>query len=678
MTEFNPAGPPTPVASRRLRLRIAAALTALVLGWLIVPVAGAFAAPVPGGWETAAGYTGPSYFIGQYRNDAGTIAYCTDFERLAPTAARSYDDGNDGPFVRSDGSALTEAQNATLSYLLSRWGPTADSSTAAAVQLAVWALTSPGMDWGSDRMTRFIRDERVPRPIVAEARSMIDTSSASAGPYTVRIALPPGGTAGTVNAEVTVSGAGGTPVSGLAVQAAVSGSFALPDAGYATWTSSAGPHRIPLTRTGFGPGQITVKVPQAPGGGVRWLKPDHGGVQRLLTVPLTAPAEATAPLPEVPAFQPTVSTITSASKTTPGSPLHDTLTVGVTDASGGAWPIWPATGRPVAVDVVSTLWGPLAAPPKLSGKVPEGTARVGAVTTTVNRTGSYKTGPLTVPSPGYYVWTESILPESAVPAEAAPHILPWQGRFGERQETTLVPWQPVIGTALSRQEAAVGDTVTDLVTLRGVAVRPSGVPGADRPAVQLTMYGPLQQRPEPVRDVPEGAPVHSEVSVPAVNGSQESPPFAAFQKPGCYTVVARLAGDDRSLPAISRFGEPEETVCVKEPAAPAAVPQPVAPTPDGPVPQTSAPANPVPAAAVPHTAPPVAPEPADDVPEAPVPPAPVPAAEVHTPGPGATNARLAETGALSAPLAGAGLGLLGLGLGAMLVARRRQPGIRGA
>lgn len=545
------------------------------------------AAPVGSGWVRAAGVHAAEHFVGQYTDSRGRTAYCTDFERLSPENAGGYSAGDSGGFVRSDGTALSATENAALSYLLHRWGATTHNATAASVQLAVWALTSPGMAWDSPGMNAILRAERLPAGVVTEARSMTSTAFEDAGPYEVDIDLQRAGADGTVSAVVEVLGANGQPAVGLAAVAELTGPFALAEKEHSTWTSGKEPHRLDLQRTGLGSGALTVAVPRTPAVGVKWLVPKRRDVQRLLVAAIVEPRDAAAAIADLPAFQPTVATRASVARTGEDTTVHDVLTVSSApreeDNSGapGPWLAVPGDGTPVSVEVVSTLWGPLDAEPVLRESVPDGTPKVGTVATRVDGPGTYNTDGLVVPSPGWYVWTESIAPESTLPAVASPYVLGWQGQFGIAAETTFVPWTPEIRTELSAQDALVGDRVTDDVLGSGFGPPADGAGGT----VTLSMYGPLAERPSLTSEIPEGAPLHSEVTVPARNGSQSSEPFAAFTAPGCYTVVAGYAGDEHSDPYTSAFGESSETVCVQppeavEPSEPAPEVAPAIPLPD--------------------------------------------------------------------------------------------------
>ncbi|GAB3271767.1 hypothetical protein [Arthrobacter pigmenti] len=550
-------------------------------------------------WSKAAGLSGTDDFVGQYRNSDGQTAYCTDFDKLAPLYAEDYDGGHSGPFVRSDGQALSTQENAALSYLLNRWGATSNNEDAAAVQLSVWAMTSPGMAWGSPKMKKFLAHEDLPDRVVHRAKSMTRTAHDNAGPYSVRIILGDASGSGLIGkAAVAVLGAGGSPVEGLKVKAKVDGGFTFGNGKSTTsWTSGARQQMLQLERTALGSGGVRITVPETPDGGVHWLEPAHGDAQRLLTASVLQPRKAASELSALPAFQPKVTTKTSAAKVEPGGQLHDILKVSVAESGQNSPTRWlhqPTTGDPLSMEVTSTLWGPLDQKPGLRNAIPDKTPKVGTVVTRVDGPGTYKTPSLTVAGPGYYVWTGTIDPASTRPQQAARFVEPWQSKFGIADETTLVPWKLKVRTELSQHEVVVGDSVTDLVTVSGL---PETASSQDRGRIRLTMYGPLEQKLDERLDAPEKAPVFAEVRVPANNGQQRSGTFGPFTESGCYTVVASYAGDERTLPYTSAYGIPDETVCVSPKPQPENEPEPpehtqpaaAAGTPKGPEPSAQEP-----------------------------------------------------------------------------------------
>lgn len=552
---------PVPYPRRLWRLVLCAAFTVL----LALPCAPAALAgpapggPVAGGWLLGPGLGSNELFVGQHRNSAGQWGYCTDFERLAPALAGGYSDGSSGPFVRSNGSPLTEAENGTLSYLLMRWGPTSDPQTAAAVQLAVWALTSSDRSWGTPGMAAILAMATLPASTVALGQQLSAQATALAGPYTLRVSFTRGDAA-----AVSVQSAAGNPVPDLALGATASGSVAFspgPDGSVPAgrqWSSGEGPEYLPVHRTSLAPGSVDVTAEQVPRAAVAWFMPARADAQRLLVSPITGTLSGTAAVEDTAPFQPTVTTVASAAPAGAGAMLHDELTVGSADPRG--WLSDPGTGRAVSVDVVSSLWGPLPAAPAERATVPEGTALVGTVSTTVSGQGTYTTPGLAVQAPGHYVWTEAIAPQSAVPASAAPYLLGWQGRFGVATETSLVKWQPSVSTHLGADSPSAGASATDAITV-------SGLPPATTAELTLTLYGPLAERPQEQPAVPAGVPQAAVQKIHAGNGPVDSAAIPALPA-GCYTAVVSVAAGAEHLEFTSPYGLASETLCLLDAPAP--------------------------------------------------------------------------------------------------------------
>ncbi|MEC5200726.1 hypothetical protein RCH21_002979 [Arthrobacter sp. PL16] len=620
----DPAPLPAPPSRRSPgRVTTVTLLLALLLG--LAGMAPAAAGPVSGGWHTGAGVVGTGYFVGQHRNAEGLIAYCTDFERFSPDRASGYGDGNTGPFVRSDGSALSTEDNAILAFVLGRWGATADDDEAAAVQLAVWSLTAVGMGWDTPAMTGFILEQGLTPDLALRARSMVDEARTGAGPYSISAAFVPEESHGEVRTAVLA--ADGTTRAGHKLRAVVDGATFADGTTTAEWTSNTEQQVLELRRTGFGTARVTITAPAVPAANAAWLAPREADVQRLVVAPLTAEVAASVDLPASMGFTPAVITATSTARTSPGTPVLDVLEVSA--AGPEPWLVDPSSDTPVALDVVSTLWGPLQSAPSEGAGVPDGTPSLGTVTTAVSGPGRYETPSLVVGTAGYYVWTESIDPKTARPATAASLIAPWSGRFGLAAETTLVPWEPSLSTRLSHSSALPGAVLQDTVTGDGFS------PPDDGSLVRLTMFGPLSEPPVESPEVPAEATVHSIITVPATNGVTISGNFAPLQQPGCYTVVASFEGSDEEMPFTSSFGIPAETVCVDAQPLPPKAAEP--------------PAAPVPSAATPAE------------------PSPPPAAVIAQP-------HLAATGIRATAAAGAGLMIVGIGMGLRLLTRRRNTG----
>lgn len=524
--------------------------------------------PASGLWHAGAGLRSGELFVGAFVDSAGQQTYCTDVERYEPAAGGAYSTGHQGQFVRSDGSALSESENATVAYLLHRWGGTTDNETAAAVQLGVWALTSPQRAWDTPGMADILRRGNVPNAVAAQSKAMIETSKRYAGPYSVTVTLDAPGHSGT--ALVSVTSAAGAVTPGLSLSATATGSLTFnSEQGPApstsrTWTSTDAATALPLHKAAFGPGGVKVAVGAAPTAAVTWLEPSNPAAQRLLLGPVTAAPHAEQSVAAERPFHVEATTQTATPLGRPGVAITDHLVL-----AAGADSLWlkdPATGSLVPVAVTSTLWGPIPAPPAETATIPEGTPKVGSVSLLAEGPGTYTSPSIKLPAAGYYVWTTATGPASTGSPAAQAMITPWNSTFGAAAETTVLPWQPEVSTALSATTGTVGDTVRDAVSLAGLPT--NLVQGS----VTLTMYGPLTDPPAQQASVPEGSHVVATVEVPftAKDGSAtaQSPTFPALTQPGCYTVVASLSESPAHSAFASAFGVPAETVCISAPVVP--------------------------------------------------------------------------------------------------------------
>ncbi|AJT42530.1 hypothetical protein [Psychromicrobium lacuslunae] len=546
----------------------------IALCCLLLPIGQASA--ISTGWRLGAGLGSAALWVGQQRNAEGLLVYCTDYEKHSPGVNESYVAVKEGSFVRSDGVRLSPQQNSALSYLLLRWGRTHDNLTAAAVQLSIWALTSPGRSWHSPGMSQIIAKGSLPAAAVSLGLSLTEQSLRFAGPYRIAMAMSRPGAA-----SVSILGASGASVPGLAVRLKSSGTLSVAGKDQ-LWTSTATAHMVPVQRTGFGAGSLQVAVDQAPAAALQWLVPKSKTTQRLISSEVTSPVQATLKVQAL-SMKPVVHTETSAKVLSGTAELNDTLTVSLAagPAGGQTWLIDPQSNKPVELRVISMLWGPLNARPRESTVVPSGTPLLGTVSTAVRGPGRFSTPALTISKPGYYVWTERINPSSAIPASAHDSIRPWQGSFGLPAETSLSRWRPAISTELSSHQGEPGIAISDQLHLSG------SIPAGQ--TVRLTMYGPLAERPLPASQVPAGSKIFKSVELP-LSGPMKAD-FGILPLPGCYTVVATVAGSTEVVPFRGIFGDPQETVCLKRASAP--MPQPPHP---GPVAAPStAPTKPAPA-----------------------------------------------------------------------------------
>lgn len=349
-------------------------------------------------------------------------------------------------------------------------------------------------------------------------------------------------------------------------------------------------------------------------------------------------------------WSPKVATKTSEQRAEPGSDIFDTLLISDNK-----------DGKELTVD--STLYGPFDHREEQGTELPEDAPVVGTVSTVITGNGEFQTDPLTVEERGYYFWVETIdeTDETDPWGEEEDESPTWQ-----EDETTIVPWEIASSSDISDRSSHEGGVVHDTVWFAGLPwdhavdrgevflmAPPENQPQADGSYIlpitddgehldasdtsesQLTMYGPFETMPERSDEIPEDAPVHDVVNVPAVNGEVLSADFAEFTEPGYYTIVTSFDGSDRVEPFVSEFGIPSESTYVPHPDEPGE------PVPEDP-------------------AEPVTPE---DPPVEPTTPDEIEQVKIDSGNPDAGNAGL---------IIGAGIGIAVIGMGSYLAYRRKN------
>src|SRR5699024_3856932 len=103
------------------------------------------------GWHKGAGQ-GKEMWAGVFRNNEGIAAYCADADLAPPWEGGSYRKDRHGIFQQQSGKKLSAEETEQLSYILKKWGDTTNDEQAAAVQLAIWSISTSNMKWGSIRL----------------------------------------------------------------------------------------------------------------------------------------------------------------------------------------------------------------------------------------------------------------------------------------------------------------------------------------------------------------------------------------------------------------------------------------------------------------------------------------------------------------------------------------------
>lgn len=291
-------------------------------------------------------------------------------------------------------------------------------------------------------------------------------------------------------------------------------------------------------------------------------------------------------------WSPKVTTQISEQRAEPGAEIYDTLFI-----------IDNKDGKELTVE--STLYGPFDHREEQGTELSEDAPIVGTVTTTVEGNGEFETEALEIEERGYYFWVETI--------DETDETEPWGDEEDESptwqvEETTVVPWEVQSSSEISDRSSHLDSAVHDTVWFSGLPwdhavdkgevfmmAPPMNQPDADgqyllpitdeganldesdTAEAELTMYGPFETMPERSADIPEDAPVHDVITVPAINGEVVSADFAEFTEPGYYTIVTSFEGSDRVEPFVSDFGISSESTLFPEPGEPEQPPVPEEP-----------------------------------------------------------------------------------------------------
>ncbi len=445
------------------------AVVAAVLSPLVAAAPSASAVPVTGRGFGFYSPEGGGFWLGSWRLADGTLAFCVNTDRGTP---------NGGEFSYADGIALgwySADDAARLAYISRNWAGSTDPIAAAAGQIATWTITGLGRHTHEELAAKAGSNGEA---VLNLARQMLDETERAASR--------------SVHATLDVRQDGDevhlTPV--LTVDTVASGEVAPP----------AGAHEGALTLTGatFDDGSTTalvrngepvrVRVASATAiadvsasarfdglgyGNALTIAVSAGDTQNLLaagSASASATATVTTTLASVHAFQPVVSTRTSATVADEGAAISDTVVVGVepTETTLAEWPVFGPPGgpfSPVPVTVRSRLLGPFAEPIVPAEHPPADAPVVCEVSLVISTgPGEYVTPECTLAGPGTYVWVETISPADTSATEGGARILPWTSAFGVATEITTVN-APVPPVAVEQRDVAQPDVAPPAPTL---------------------------------------------------------------------------------------------------------------------------------------------------------------------------------------------------------------------
>jgi hypothetical protein len=239
---------------------------------------------------------------------------------------------------------------------------------------------------------------------------------------------------------------------------------------------------------------------------------DHVG----LTTPCNVPAERVKV--EV---QPRVTTVVSAQRTSPGTGIFDRVRVTGLAAE-------PAT-------VQAALYGPFAAPDAIRCD----TKSAWTGTLAVSADGVYETEPVTVATPGFYSYRESIA--------AGGFVRPAQTKCAEVAETTVVVSTPEVHTKISDTSVRPGAKITDKVVVRGL--------GALEVTVKVSLFGPFATEGAIACT---GTPYRRGTFSAHGDGTYTTEPVAV-DRVGYFSYRESIAGSQANKAAVTKCAEVAET-----------------------------------------------------------------------------------------------------------------------
>ncbi|GAA0998113.1 hypothetical protein GCM10009563_21640 [Subtercola frigoramans] len=392
-------------------------------------------------------------WLGTHRLGDNNLGLCLEVTKRPP-------EGSELTYIEGDRVGLRDADlTARLAFIAREFVTTTDPDWAAGAQLATWNLTGLGghpSSWYAQRANEHALTVSI---IADQIRDRMNGSS---------------GASRSVSASVTLSALDATPLtvrSELSVDFVGTGRSQLPPGRHggtlhltgAAFTDGSTTRAIengvdyaiiPTAGNSTADVSAVVDYTNLPYGNSIWVATGGKDVQTLLVPPAAlATAHATthesgiSPLP----FAPAVQTQASSPEATTGAKLSDTLELGVREPlqqissaesvvqQWGRYTAPDGSQQPVPVTIDSTLLGPLAEAPTESPSVPADTPVACTVHTLASRgPGRYQTPECALPSPGFYVWVESIDPKKTPPELGGDRIQPWVSSFGIVSEVTQV------------------------------------------------------------------------------------------------------------------------------------------------------------------------------------------------------------------------------------------------
>jgi hypothetical protein len=223
--------------------------------------------------------------------------------------------------------------------------------------------------------------------------------------------------------------------------------------------------------------------------------------------------------------QPALATQISAQTAAPGASITDTVKV---TGLGG-----------LTATIDAALYGPY--PSREAIKCAETPVWTGTLTATGD--GEYVTAPVTLDTPGYYTYRESIAETDAIAGV--------QTACAEAAETTIVRGAPAVTTQVSAQETAPGAQITDSVVVSGL--------GRLAATVNVELWGPYSTR---AAITCQGTPAWTGQLPVSGDGTYTTAPVT-LPAAGYYTYRESIAESESATAAATGCGEAAETTLAR-------------------------------------------------------------------------------------------------------------------
>ncbi len=444
--------------------------------------------------------------------------YCIDLRFWYPSPDYHYQEVAATGLRNKDGESVSVSNQQKIAYAIWTYGRSVNENQAAAVMLYVHSLMGDARPGELD-----------PTALNASVASLYKKVSTDAarfhGPYRVEVKLPSEiGVGKQATATIRVFSAAGN---------------ALPNLDLSLFTKGATGVPAKVQTNANGVATVTARATSATGVRLTAVTEPVASTLPRIFHPTTAAAGPNGQRVAVPDSQ----RVTSADTST-GSKAKLSLTTAATPATiavgeestdkvtiSGALPTY--RGK-----VVVRLYGPF----RTAGQISCTGVPVAAGSFDANGSGSYTTPATLLDKPGLYVYQE------IAPGDA--NHIGFTSPCNTPSERVRVEAVPTLQTLVSAQTAAVGDSITDQVTVQGLA--------GEHVTVTAALYGPFATR-ETITCT--GTPLWTgTIDVPA-DGIYTTEPFT-LTKAGYYTYLESIDATDFVRAVKTACADVAETVIV--------------------------------------------------------------------------------------------------------------------